>query len=56
MTKDKPQEINSAQAFAILSEAYAEQTVELRVLRTQLVHALRRVEELTPKKDDEKVK
>lgn len=49
MQNEVPIQIDGARAFAILSEAYAEQTVELRIVRAQVEALKAKVQELTPK-------
>ena len=46
MTQEEPQPITSEQAFGILSAAYAQLTVENRLLQASLALANKRIAEL----------
>ena len=46
MTNESSQQISSEQAFGILSAAYAELTVETRLLRATLIQTNQKIKEL----------
>ena len=49
MTPEEQQQVTAEQAFGILSAAYAQLTVENRLLQANLAIAHKRIAELTPK-------